>query len=101
MISRRDLIATARVAGAVSAGPAGCSPAQNAAQRVGKEKLIVRSLRPPDYETPVALLDSFITPVERFYVRSHMPVPAVDAATWALKIDGEVELPALARRSTS
>src|SRR5688500_16866750 len=61
----------------------------------GKEKLIVRSLRPPDYETPVALLDSWLTPIEHFYVRSHLPTPpALDAATWALQIDGEVNAPA-------
>lgn len=66
---------------------------QSAAQRYGKEKLIVRSMRPPDFETPVALLDSFITPIEHFYVRCHMPVPQIDASTWALKIGGEVDAP--------
>ena len=73
---------------------------QTAAQRYGKEKLIVRSMRPPDFETPVALLDSFITPNDLFYVRSHMPVPQVDAATWSLKVGGEVNSPivAVARR---
>lgn len=61
----------------------------------GKEKLLVRSMRPPDYETPVALLDSWITPVEHFYVRCHMPPPiGVDAATWTLQIEGEVDTPA-------
>jgi sulfite oxidase len=60
----------------------------------GKEKLLVRSLRPPDYETPVALLDSWITPVEHFYVRSHLPVPTVDAASWTLQVEGEVQTPA-------
>jgi sulfite oxidase len=60
----------------------------------GKEKLIVRSVRPPDYESPVALLDSWITAVEHFYVRSHMPTPTgLDPATWALQIDGEVDTP--------
>lgn len=60
----------------------------------GKDKLIVRSLRPPDYETPVALLDSWLTPVEHFYVRSHMPTPpALEAATWTLQVDGEVDAP--------
>ncbi|OFW46806.1 MAG: hypothetical protein A3J29_22195 [Acidobacteria bacterium RIFCSPLOWO2_12_FULL_67_14b] len=68
--------------------------APGAAQRFGKEKLLVRSLRPPDFETPVALLDSFITPIEHFYVRSHLPAPAsLDAASWALKIGGEVDAP--------
>jgi DMSO/TMAO reductase YedYZ molybdopterin-dependent catalytic subunit len=60
----------------------------------GKEKLIVRSVRPPDYETPVALLDSWLTPVEHFYVRQHMPTPAgLDAATWTLQVEGEVDTP--------
>ncbi len=69
--------------------------AQGAApQTWGKEKLISRSVRPPDYETPVALLDSFITPVEHFYVRSHLPVPpALDAASWTLVLEGEVATP--------
>ncbi len=60
----------------------------------GKDKLVSRSLAPPDYETPVALLDSYITPNEHFYVRSHMPVPAsLDAATWTLAVEGEVATP--------
>ncbi len=60
----------------------------------GKDALTSRSLRPPDYETPVALLDSYITPNEHFYVRSHMAVPpALDASMWTLSIDGEVATP--------
>ena len=69
--------------------------AQAAKVAVGKEKLTIRSVRPPDYETPVALLDSWITPVEHFYVRSHMSTPpALDAATWTLQVEGEVDAPA-------
>ena len=67
--------------------------APSAAQRYGKEKLIIRSLRPPDFETPVALLDSFITPNDLFYVRSHLPVPQIDAASLTLKVGGEVNSP--------
>ena len=59
----------------------------------GKDQLIVRSIRPPDFETPTALLRTFITPNNAFYVRSHLPVPQVDAATWALKVGGEVNSP--------
>lgn len=60
----------------------------------GKDLLIRRSARPPDYETPVALLDRFITPIERFYVRCHLPVPAVtDANGWSLRVDGDVDAP--------
>ena len=96
MISRRDLLAQLAMAGVaarVRAAPSCSRRRQTAAQRYGKEKLIVRSMRPPDFETPVALLDSFITPNDLFYVRSHMPVPQVDAATWSLKIGGEVNSP--------
>ena len=59
----------------------------------GKDKLIIRSVRPPDFETPVSLLNSFITPNDTFYVRSHIPIPQIDAASWALKIGGEVNSP--------
>ncbi|MEZ5288549.1 MAG: sulfite oxidase [Vicinamibacterales bacterium] len=60
----------------------------------GKAELIRHSTRPPDYETPVALLDSFITPVEHFYLRCHLPIPrALDAAAWRLEVDGEVNTP--------
>jgi sulfite oxidase len=92
MISRRDLLAQLVMAGAaLKLAPAQLfAQAQSAAQRFGKEKLIIRSLRPPDFETPVSLLDSFITPNDLFYVRSHIPVPQVDAATWSLKVGGEV-----------
>jgi len=96
MISRRDLFSHLAMAGLVARfAPADLfAQAPGAAQRFGKEKLLVRSLRPPDFETPVALLDSFITPIEHFYVRSHLPAPAsLDAASWALKIGGEVDAP--------
>jgi sulfite oxidase len=96
-LTRRDLLAAAARASAFGAlahlAPASLL-AQGAKIAPGKEKLTVRSLRPPDYETPVALLDSWLTPVEHFYVRSHMPVPAsLDAAAWTLQIEGEVDTP--------
>jgi sulfite oxidase len=94
MISRRDLLAQLAMAGAaIRFAPADLFAQAPAAQRYGKEKLIVRSLRPPDFETPVALLDSFITPNDLFYVRSHLPVPQVDPSAWTLKIGGEVNSP--------
>ncbi len=95
MISRRDLFSHLAMAGVVArmAPESLFAQAPSAAQRYGKERLIVRSMRPPDFETPVSLLDSFITPNESFYVRSHLPVPTVDAATFALKVGGEVDSP--------
>src|SRR5688572_22989200 len=98
-LTRRVLLATVAELGAYAAaarmvgGTSLFAQAPRATVAPGKEKMLVRSLRPPDYETPVALLDSWITPVEHFYVRSHLPVPAVDAATWALQIEGEVQTP--------
>ena len=60
----------------------------------GKDLLTRISGRPPDYETPVALLDSFITPIERFYVRCHLPVPAaIDSRDWSLRVEGDVDTP--------
>jgi sulfite oxidase len=89
-----DLAVRASALGAVAHVSPATLRAQASRAAAGKEKLIVRSVRPPDYETPVALLDSWITPVEHFYVRQHMPIPVgVDAATWTLQIEGEVDSP--------
>ncbi len=62
----------------------------------GKERMIVRSLRYLDLEMPVHLLDSWLTPVELFYVRSHYVgagEPKVSLADWRLRVTGEVERP--------
>ena len=95
MISRRDFFTyLAAVAAASRVAPRDLfAQSRPAAQMYGKDQLIVRSIRPPDFETPTALLRTFITPNNAFYVRSHMPVPQVDAATWALKVGGEVNSP--------
>jgi DMSO/TMAO reductase YedYZ molybdopterin-dependent catalytic subunit len=53
--------------------------------------MIVREKQPVNLEMPFGSLDSFITPVERFYVRCHHPIPEIDAETWRLKIEGDVE----------
>jgi sulfite oxidase len=96
-MKRRDLLAMAArtsAFGAVAHLTPGLLWGQVSRVAPGKEKLIVRSVRPPDYETPVALLDSWITPVEHFYVRQHMPTPTgLDAATWTLQVNGEVDTP--------
>ena len=56
----------------------------------GKQPLLKRSFRPPNYETPLAYFDSAITPNDRFFVRWHlMNIPEVDAATWRLSVGGE------------
>ncbi|MBL8136372.1 MAG: sulfite oxidase [Acidobacteria bacterium] len=95
-LSRRDVLALAAELGA-GAAVAALWPADLSAQALaGKHpQLKALSTRPPDYETPVALLDALLTPVDAFYVRCHMPVPANTAeAGWSLAIDGEVASPA-------
>ena len=62
-----------------------------AQEPVSPSRLIVRSTRPEDFETPVHLLDSWITPNDLFFVRSHFYTPTIDALSWRLQVDGEVE----------
>ena len=85
MISRRDVLSYLAAAGvAARFAPDELFAQAPPRQLYGKDKLIIRSIRPPDFETPVSMLNSFITPNDTFYVRSHIPIPQIDAATWAL-----------------
>jgi sulfite oxidase len=59
----------------------------------GKERLIVRSIRPEDLETPVSLLNTWITPNDLFYVRHHSYAAKVDVNEWKLTVGGEVQTP--------
>src|SRR5262245_2148269 len=98
LLSRRDLLIGA---GQTSVGIVlsqllpGSTLAQNASQNAikGKEKLIVRSVRPEDLETPVGLLKSWITPNDLFYVRHHSYAANVELNEWKLTVDGEVSQP--------
>ena len=44
-------------------------------------------------EMPFSTLKSFITPVGKFYVRSHHPLPTIGTDSWQLEIEGEVDAP--------
>ncbi|HEY2252073.1 MAG TPA: molybdopterin-dependent oxidoreductase [Planctomycetaceae bacterium] len=58
------------------------------------KKLIVRSLQPLNAEPALEqLVESWITPLELFYVRSHGAVPRVDTAPFRLAIEGLVDRP--------
>src|SRR5215469_7968015 len=96
MISRREFLA----------GVSGCLGAAGAMLPVlswatdesvaipGKEGMIVRSHRFLDLEMPVEYANSFITPVEHFFVRNHMHEPStLDVGEWRLSVGGEVEKP--------
>jgi DMSO/TMAO reductase YedYZ molybdopterin-dependent catalytic subunit len=54
---------------------------------------IVRSEEPLNLEMPFETVESFITPTESFYVRTHFPIPAIDRDAWWLHVEGEVEKP--------
>jgi DMSO/TMAO reductase YedYZ molybdopterin-dependent catalytic subunit len=56
-------------------------------------RLTVVTKEPLCAETPVHDLDAWITPTERFFVRSHFPVPKIDVESWRLVVDGEVDRP--------
>src|SRR5437879_139010 len=57
----------------------------------GKRPMILHNDRPEDLETPVKYFDSWVTPVDAFFVRQHLPrPPKLDPATYRLKINGLV-----------
>ena len=56
----------------------------------GKQPLLRRSFRPPNYEAPLGYFNDVITPNERFFVRWHLAnIPQIDAATWRLDVGGD------------
>ncbi|HEV3163438.1 MAG TPA: sulfite oxidase, partial [Isosphaeraceae bacterium] len=60
----------------------------------GKSKdprLIVRSRRPVDLETPVEVFEEWRTPNDLFFVRSHLGEPAVDLRPWKIEVSGLVK----------
>ena len=60
----------------------------------GKRPMILHNDRPEDLETPVRYFDSWITPVDAFFVRQHIPRPAkIDPAAYRLTVNGMVSKP--------
>lgn len=41
-----------------------------------------------DYETRLSSLHDYLTPNDRFFIRSHSPTPEIDVRRWRLAIDG-------------
>src|SRR5256712_3320360 len=96
MISRRDFLKG--VSGAIAAAGA-ISPwlawaADDSVAVPGKDGMILRSYRFLDLEMPPEYANSWITPVQHFFVRNHVHEPnTLDAGDWRLSIGGEVENP--------
>src|ERR1700726_2301647 len=55
--------------------------------------LIIRQKEPTNLETPFDQVDSFLTPTELFYIRSHFPAPKLDLPSYQLRTDGAVRSP--------
>src|SRR6202049_3780773 len=55
--------------------------------------LIIRQKEPTNLETPFDEVDSFLTPTELFYIRSHFPAPKSEPSSYQLRIDGAVRNP--------
>ena len=70
--------------------PSGARESAVLDQLSGKQALIKRSYRPPNYETPLSVFDQAFTPNDRFFVRWHLSdIPEADAGSWRLRISGE------------
>jgi DMSO/TMAO reductase YedYZ molybdopterin-dependent catalytic subunit len=95
MITRRRVVAgsTGALLLASVAGKRAFGAATTAAEPLialpGKQPLIRRTFRPPNYETPLAQLRPQITANDTFFVRYHLAsIPEADARTWRLRIGG-------------
>jgi DMSO/TMAO reductase YedYZ molybdopterin-dependent catalytic subunit len=55
--------------------------------------LVVRQQEPKNLEGPFGQPDSFLTPTELFYIRSHFPTPRLDPSAYRLEIEGAVRSP--------
>ncbi|MDQ6677657.1 MAG: molybdopterin-dependent oxidoreductase, partial [Acidobacteriota bacterium] len=55
--------------------------------------MIIRQKEPENLEFPFDSLNSFLTPNDRFYIRSHHPVPKLSAETWKLRVEGTLNKP--------
>jgi len=61
---------------------------------IATSPLILRSSHPLNAETPLSLLaESWVTPQERFFIRTHGNVPELDPLSHRLKIGGRVAEP--------
>jgi len=66
----------------------------NSVTIAGKRPMILHNDRPEDLETPLRYFDSYLTPVDAFFVRQHIPRPApIDPASYRLTINGMVSKP--------
>jgi DMSO/TMAO reductase YedYZ molybdopterin-dependent catalytic subunit len=96
-IDRRTLLREAAAVAPLLCAPGVLSAAQQPGGSPRSEPLfpgqIIRQQQPDNLEFPFPTLDSFLTPTNRFFVRSHFAVPALSAQTWRLRVEGAVNHP--------
>ena len=59
----------------------------------GKRPMILHNDRPEDLETPVKYFDTWVTPLDAFFVRQHLPRPTIDPAAHRVTLNGLVAKP--------
>ena len=70
--------------------PSGALESEELYALPGKQPLIKRSFRPPNFETPVGQFTDVVTPNDRFFVRWHLAsIPEIDPRAWRLAIGGD------------
>ncbi len=89
-LNRREIFAALMAA---AAAPRRAS-ADDSVSIPGKRPMILHNDRPEDLETPLRYFDSWLTPVDAFFVRQHLPRPAaIDAAAYRLTVNGMASKP--------
>ena len=59
----------------------------------GEAALVIRQMEPRNFESPFHRIQSYLTPTDLFYVRSHFKRPEIDTAAYRLQVDGAVRRP--------
>lgn len=93
--SRRTFLYRTSLSGAgLALSPWLSAPRTAVAAETGSDAQIVHTQSPRNSEPKLdALIQSWITPVESFYVRSHAPNPKIDTALFRLTVEGLVDKP--------
>jgi DMSO/TMAO reductase YedYZ molybdopterin-dependent catalytic subunit len=92
ILDRRSFLGGAAV-GALPLVHSALGPVAQAQERSGLPGIITRQKDPDNVEFPFSTLNSFLTPNEQFYVRTHFEVPHIKPSSWRLKVEGLVERP--------
>ena len=90
--SRREMLAALFAATAASQAPASQrAGTEDSPAFPGKRPMILHNDRPEDLESFGAYFDTWVTPVDSFFVRQHLPRPApINPGAYKLTINGMV-----------